>query len=176
VHRGSGENGENSQQEKAAMATSTRKPRRPIDAPAAEAQAHREPDDAVDYEALAQFRFELRKFQAFSTAAALQAGLTPQQHQALLTIRGFSTRDPLSIGDLADFLLIQPHTAVGLVDRMTKLELISRSIDAADGRRVLLKLTREGERRLRKLSKIHQDELAAIGPALAGIVETFRGR
>ena len=158
------------------MATPKRRPRRPIDAPAIEAQAQREPDDAVDYEALAQFRFELRKFQAFSTAAALQAGLTPQQHQALLTIRGFSTRDPLSIGDLADFLLIQPHTAVGLVDRMTKLELISRSIDAADGRRVLLKLTREGERRLRKLSKIHQDELAAIGPALARIVETFRGR
>ena len=67
-------------------------------------------------------------FRPSGTAAALQAGLTPQQRQALLTIRGFSTRDPLSIGDLADFLLIQPHTAVGLVDRMTKLELISRSI------------------------------------------------
>ncbi|HEX5232299.1 MAG TPA: MarR family transcriptional regulator, partial [Bradyrhizobium sp.] len=114
----------------------------------------------MDYEALAQFRFELRKFQAFSTGAAVQAGLTPQQHQALLTIRGFSTLGPLSVGELADFLFIQHHTAVGLVDRMTKLGLIGRNIDETDGRRVLLNLTAEGERRLRKLSKIHQDELA----------------
>ena len=78
------------------------------------------------------------------------------------------------MGELADFLFIQHHTAVGLVDRMAKLELIGRSIDETDGRRVLLNLTTEGERRLRKLSKIHQDELAAIGPALARIVETFR--
>jgi DNA-binding MarR family transcriptional regulator len=155
------------------MVTLKRKPRRPIEA-LVEAAVDREPADAVDYEALAQFRFELRKFQAFGTAAALQAGLTPQQHQALLTIRGFSPTRPLSIGDLADFLLIQHHTAVGLVDRMAKLELICRSIDETDGRRVLLRLTKEGERRLRKLSRIHQDELAAIGPALARIVETLR--
>ena len=155
------------------MVTLKRKPRRPVEA-LVEAPVDREPADAVDYEALAQFRFELRKFQAFSTAAALQAGLTPQQHQALLTIRGFSPLRPLSIGDLADFLLIQHHTAVGLVDRMAKLELVCRSIDETDGRRVLLKLSREGERRLRKLSRIHQDELAAIGPALARIVETLR--
>ena len=156
------------------MVTPKRKPRSAIDPPALEAQAHFEPENAVDYEALAQFRFELRKFQAFSTGAAVQAGLTPQQHQALLTIRGFSTPGPLSVGELADFLFIQHHTAVGLVDRMAKLELIGRSIDETDGRRVLLNLTTEGERRLRKLSKIHQDELAAIGPALARIVETFR--
>jgi DNA-binding MarR family transcriptional regulator len=156
------------------MVTPKRQPRPAIDAPALEAQVHFEAEDAVDYEALAQFRFELRKFQAFSTGAAVQAGLTPQQHQALLTIRGFSHLGPLSVGELADFLFIQHHTAVGLVDRMAKLELIGRSIDETDGRRVLLNLTTEGERRLRKLSKIHQDELAAIGPALARIVETFR--
>jgi len=133
-----------------------------------------EAEESVDYQALAQFRFELRKFQAFSTGAAVQAGLTPQQHQALLTIRGFSTQAQISVGELADFLFIQHHTAVGLVDRMVKLELINRSIDEADGRRVLLNLTREGERRLRKLSRIHQDELAAIGPALAKIMEALR--
>jgi DNA-binding MarR family transcriptional regulator len=133
-----------------------------------------ETEDAVDYQALAQFRFELRRFQAFSTGAAVQAGLTPQQHQALLTIRGFSRERPLSVGELADLLFIQHHTAVGLVDRMVKLELITRSVDEADGRRVLLNLTKEGERRLRRLSRIHQDELAAIGPALAKIVEGLR--
>jgi DNA-binding MarR family transcriptional regulator len=156
------------------MSTPKRKSRAVMGALAANAPDASEAEENVDYQALARFRFELRKFQAFSTGAAVQAGLTPQQHQALLTIRGFSTQAQISVGELADFLFIQHHTAVGLVDRMVKLELINRSIDEADGRRVLLNLTREGERRLRKLSRIHQDELAAIGPALAKIMEALR--
>jgi DNA-binding MarR family transcriptional regulator len=128
----------------------------------------------VDYAALARFRHELRKFQAFSKAAAKTAGLTPQQHQALLAVRGFSNSAPVSVGALADFLLIQHHTAVELVDRMTKLELLARVVDDTDGRRVLVKLTSEGERRLQKLSQSHLKELRAIGPALARMLETFR--
>jgi DNA-binding MarR family transcriptional regulator len=131
-------------------------------------------NSAVDYEALAQFRYELRKFQAFSKAAAYKAGLTPQQHQALLTIRGFSSSDLVSVGDIAEFLLIRHHTAVELMDRMTGLGLLSRSVDEADGRRVLVKLTKEGKRRLRKLSRIHLEELRAIGPTLAKMLKPFR--
>jgi DNA-binding MarR family transcriptional regulator len=100
-----------------------------------EASNDRDLSETVDYATLARFRYELRKFQAFSKAAADQAGLTPQQHQALLTIRGFSNQEPVSVGDLADFLFIRHHTAVGLVDRMTKLELLTRVVDDADGRR-----------------------------------------
>jgi len=138
------------------------------------ASNNRDTSDAVDYEALAQFRYELRKFQAFSKAAAHEAGLTPQQHQALLTIRGFSNSDLVSVGDLAEFLLIRHHTAVELMDRMAKLGLLSRSVDETDGRRVLVKLTKEGERRLRKLSRIHLEELRAIGPTLTKILKPFR--
>jgi DNA-binding MarR family transcriptional regulator len=129
----------------------------------------------VDYEVLAQFRFELRKFQAFSEAAAKSTGLTPQQHQALLTIRGFSAQAPVSVGDLANFLFIRHHTAVELMDRMAKLGLVTRIIDDADGRRVFVKLTRDGERRLRTLSKIHLEELRAIGPTLTRVLKAFRG-
>jgi DNA-binding MarR family transcriptional regulator len=132
-----------------------------------------DPSD-VDYVALARFRYELRKFQAFSKAAAKTAGLTPQQHQALLAVRGFSNSTPVSVGDLADFLLIQHHTAVELVDRMTKLELLARVVDRTDGRRVLVKLTREGQRRLQKLSHANLRELRAIGPALTRMLERFR--
>ncbi|SDS43058.1 MarR family winged helix-turn-helix transcriptional regulator [Bradyrhizobium canariense] len=156
------------------MAVSTRGPRRPAKARAREASDGRNTPDVVDYEALARLRYELRKFQAFSTAAAEKAGLTPQQHQTLLIIRGFSNRDPVSIGDLAKFLLIRHHTAVELVDRMTKLELLSRVVDDADGRRVLVKLTREGEKRLQKLSKIHLRELRAIGPTLTRMLKPFQ--
>jgi DNA-binding MarR family transcriptional regulator len=156
------------------MVSSKAKQRRPTEVREGRASNKRSTPDFVDYEALARFRYELRKFQAFSKAAASKAGLTPQQHQALLTIRGFSGRDPVSVGDLAEFLLIRHHTAVELMDRMTKLGLLNRIADEADGRRVLVELTKEGERRLRKLSQIHLEELRAIGPVLTGILKPFR--
>jgi DNA-binding MarR family transcriptional regulator len=81
--------------------------------------------------------------------------------------------EPVSVGDLARYLLIRHHTAVELVDRMAKLKIISRSVDA-DGRRVLVQLTREGERRLQRLSKIHLGELPAIGPTLTKMLKLFR--
>jgi DNA-binding MarR family transcriptional regulator len=128
----------------------------------------------VDYETLAQFRHQLRKFLSFSEAAAQKAGLTPQQHQAMLAIKGFSGSEPVSVGDLAQFLLVRHHTAVELVDRMTKLGLLSRMADDDDSRRVLVNLTRKGEQRLRTLSKIHFEELGSAGPALARILQSFR--
>jgi DNA-binding MarR family transcriptional regulator len=154
----------------AASKTAQRRPRRAW----ASDPADRGDASGVDYSALARFRHELRKFQAFSKTAAKTAGLTPQQHQALLAVRGFSNSAPVSVGDLADFLLIRPHTAVELVDRMTRLELFARVVDDTDGRRVLVKLTKEGERRLQGLSQAHLRELRAIGPALARMLETFR--
>jgi DNA-binding MarR family transcriptional regulator len=128
---------------------------------------------AVDYGALAQFRYQLRKFLAFSEAAAEKAGLTPQQHQALLAIKGFSTSNPVSVGDLAGFLLIRHHTAVELVDRMTKLGLLSRDVDDDDRRRILVKLTRKGEQKLQALSKSHFEELRSASPALTKIFEVI---
>jgi DNA-binding MarR family transcriptional regulator len=129
---------------------------------------------SVDYEALARFRYQLRRFLSFSEAAANKAGLTPQQHQALLAIKGFSTPDPISVGDLAQFLFIRHHTAVELMDRMTKLGLLKRVVDDDDSRRVLLKLTRKGELRLQTLSKIHFEELRTASPALTRILRSFQ--
>jgi DNA-binding MarR family transcriptional regulator len=128
----------------------------------------------VDYETLARFRYELRRFRAFSEAAANKSGLTAQQHQALLAIRGFSCREAVSVGELAGYLLVRHHTAVELVDRMTKLRIVSRSIDPADGRRVLIQLTAEGERRLRRLSRMHLEELRTMRPTLTKILKLFR--
>lgn len=129
---------------------------------------------AVDYEALAQFRYQLRKFLSFSKAAAEKAGLTPQQHQALLAIKGFSSAEPVSVGDLAEFLLVRHHTAVELVDRMTRLGLLTRIVDDGDSRRILVKLTRKGEQKLQTLSKIHFEELQAASPRLTRILRSFR--
>lgn len=132
------------------------------------------PSYAVDYEVLAQFRYQLRKFLSFSEAAAHGAGLTSQQHQALLAIKGFSGAQPVSVGELADLLLVRHHTAVELVDRIAKLGLLARIADDDDSRRILLKLTRKGERKLQTLSKIHFEELQAASPRLTRILRSFR--
>src|SRR5690349_7789345 len=128
----------------------------------------------VDYQALAQFRYELRLFMAYREAGAQKAGLTPQQHQALLGIKGFAGPGPASIGDLARFLLIKQHTAVELVNRMTKLGLLSRVIDDEDGRRVLVQLTMKGERKLQALSRTHLNELRSVNRALVKFLRTMR--
>ncbi|MBB2734640.1 DNA-binding MarR family transcriptional regulator [Bradyrhizobium japonicum] len=130
----------------------------------------------ADYAALAQFRYQLRTFLAFSETAAQNAGLTPQQHQALLAIKGLAAPDGASVGDIARFLLIRHHTAVELVDRMAKLKLIGREADPQDARRVLVRLTAKGEQKLRSLSRIHLDELGAGAPALAKILRSFRAK
>jgi DNA-binding MarR family transcriptional regulator len=129
---------------------------------------------AVDYETIARFRYELRRFLAFSEIEANRAKLTAQQYQALMAIRGFSTREPVSIGDLSRYMLIRHHTAVELVDRMVRLKIVSRSTDPSDGRRVLLALTGEGERRLRRLYRIHVHELRTMGPTLTKMLKLFR--
>jgi DNA-binding MarR family transcriptional regulator len=129
-----------------------------------------------DYEALAQFRYQVRTFLAFSEAAAQQAGLTPQQHQALLAIKGFAGPEAASVGDIARFLLIRHHTAVELLDRMAKLKLVTRVADPEDARRVRLKLTAKGEQKLQALSRIHLDELRTASPALSRILRSFRSR
>jgi DNA-binding MarR family transcriptional regulator len=127
----------------------------------------------VDYRALARFRFELRKFLAIREEAAARVGLTSQHHQALLAIKGFGTDSALAVGELAGYLLLRHHTVVELADRLANLGLVQRSPDPGDGRRVLIRLTEEGERRLRSLSEIHAEELGAIGDTLGDVVKSL---
>lgn len=149
--------------------------RKPRKAPARADKEHTKgaPLHDVDYQALAQFRFQLRKFLSFSEAAARKAGLTPQQHQALLAIKGSSSAEPISVGDLAEFLHVRHHTAVELVGRMTKFGLLGRLVDNDDSRRILVKLTSKGEQKLGLLSKIHFEELRAASPGLTEILRSF---
>lgn len=129
----------------------------------------------AEYEALAAFRRALRQFTAFSADAARKAGLTPQQHQALLAIKGAPGREMLAVGEIAEALCLRPHSAVELVDRMAELGLVERHADADDHRRVWVRLTTIGEDVLARLSAEHLRELQAIGPGLARMLERFRG-
>jgi DNA-binding MarR family transcriptional regulator len=125
-----------------------------------------------DYEALAEFRYQIRKFLHFSEAAARAAGIEPQQHQLLLAIRGFGgPGEPPSIGILAERLQIQHHSAVELVDRLVERGLVARSRAPLDRRQVLIHLTPRGESELEKLTAYHLAELRTNGPALVKALE-----
>ena len=127
----------------------------------------------ADYERLADFRYLLRRFLIFSEEAAHEAGLTPQQHQALLAIKGHRGREPLTIGVLAQRLAIRPHSAVGLLDRLAVKGLIRRCDGAGDRRQVLIELTSIAEALLRQLSVVHRDELKRLAPLLRGLLSAF---
>lgn len=126
-----------------------------------------------DYRALAAFRFALRRFLSFSEVAATKAGLTPRQHQALLGIKGGGAT---GISDLAGFLIVRHNSAVELADRLASAGLVTREPDPADRRRVLLRLTAEGERRLATLSASHFAELERIGPELRALLDQMDAR
>ncbi|MBK1842182.1 MarR family transcriptional regulator [Azospirillum sp. YIM B02556] len=125
-----------------------------------------------DYRALAEFRHTLRRFLAFSEAAARDGGLTPQQHQAILAIKGHGDGG-MSIGDLADKLLVRHHSAGELVDRLVKAELVTRLESADDRRRVVLVLTPQAEAVLEALSAAHLEELRKTKPLLLQLLHSL---
>ena len=122
----------------------------------------------ADYQLLADFRYILRQFLSFSEEAASRASLAPQQHQALLAIKGAGGE--LSIGDLAQRLLVRPHSAVGLVDRLVEAKLVRRKSDQKDRRRILLTLTPTAERVLKTLTAAHRDEIGRVAPLLQSLL------
>jgi DNA-binding MarR family transcriptional regulator len=127
-----------------------------------------------DYEKLAAFRYFLRQFLRFSEDTAHRGGLTPQQHQALLAIKGFPGRDYVTIGELAERLQLIHHSTVGLVDRLQKHKYIRRAINPLDHRKVHVTLTAKGERVLEKLSAEHREQLRRISPQFDSVLEQLR--
>jgi DNA-binding MarR family transcriptional regulator len=135
--------------------------------------ATRDALDQVDYERLAEFRYLLRHFLVFSEDAAERAGLTAQQHQALLAIKGRPPSLVMTTGALAERLAIRHHSAVGLIDRLAAKNLIRRRTDPDDGRYVLLELTDEAETVLRSLTVAHRTEIERLAPLLRQLLAHF---
>lgn len=130
---------------------------------------------AHDYQALGEFRHQLRNFLAFSEQAARAVGLEPQQHQLLLALKSFSDHEKVTISDLAERLKIQHHSTVELLNRMVERDLVQRSRDGQDQRRVLVTLTAHGEEVLRRLSLLHRTELRSTGPDLVRTLQAIIG-
>lgn len=123
----------------------------------------------AEFEALAEFRYALRRFLRFSESAARAEGLTPQQHELLLAVRGFAGAAHPTVSDLAQRLQLCAQSMVGLIDRVEAQGLVRRVPDDTDHRRVMIQLTDEGDAKLRRLAAQHRRELRNIGPALLGL-------
>ena len=119
-----------------------------------------------DYRALAEFRQQIRHFLHFSEQAARSAGLNPQHHQLLLTLKGIPPNVAPTVNEIAARLHIRHHSAVELTARLTARGLIHKREDRQDRRRVLLEITARGEAILRKLSLIHRAQLESAGTDL----------
>jgi len=126
---------------------------------------------AADYETLAAWRYSLRRFLVFSDMAAASVGLTQQQYLAMLVIK--ASRVPVTVGLLAEQLMVKHHSAVGLVDRLVEQGLVRRTQSKTDRRKVAITFTARGARAFAKLAAVQRRELRRIGPDLARFMEFF---
>ena len=120
------------------------------------------PMTSRQYKALADFRYELRRFLRYSEQVTRQEGMTPLQYQLLLQLKGYPGREHASIGELAERLQAKHHGVVALVTRCEKAGLVVRRTGTQDRRTVVVLLTAKGERSLEALARLHRNELLAI--------------
>ena len=126
-----------------------------------------------EFEALSEFRYQLRRFLRFSEEAVREEGITPLQYLLLLHVKGFPGRDWATVGELAERLQSHHHGTVALVSRCEKLGLVKRKPSAEDRRRVEIHLTRKGEACVTRLARLHRAELAdtKLVPYLSALAE-----
>jgi DNA-binding MarR family transcriptional regulator len=116
----------------------------------------------ADFEALAQFRYQLRRFLRFSEELTRRTGITPLQYQLMLQIKGFPGREWATVVELAERLQAKHHGVVALISRCELAGLVARKASRSDMRRVEVELTAKGERCLEKLARLHRAELLSL--------------
>ncbi|CAB4325409.1 MarR family transcriptional regulator [Brucella sp. 10RB9215] len=124
----------------------------------------------IDYQVLAEWRYRSRRFMSFSATAAEAEGLPPQQHQALLAIKASGPDKLMTVGTLAERLVVAPHTATELTGRLVAAGLVARVVDLADRRRHTLELTVEAEHILERLSPVHLAEIRELAPKFIDVL------
>lgn len=120
------------------------------------------PMSKQDYEVLADFRYQLRKFLRFSEEITHRYGTTHLQYLLLLNIKGFPNREWATVGELAERLQAKHHGIVALITRCEKLGLVSRRVNSRDRRQVEVRLQKKGEALLARLADLHRAELLSL--------------
>lgn len=126
-----------------------------------------------DFKAMAELRYQIRRFLRFSENAARNAGIEPQQHQLLLAVRGLPDGAKPTISVLAERMQLQHHSTVELIDRLVDRGFLCRLRATEDRRQVLVKLTGEGEEFLQRLSLHHLEELQSAGPTFVKVLRSL---
>jgi DNA-binding MarR family transcriptional regulator len=116
----------------------------------------------ADFETLAQFRYQLRRYLHFSEEVTRRNGITPLQYLLMLQIKGFPGREWATVGELAERLQAKHHGVVSLVSRCEAAGLVRRSAGRSDRRRVEVQLTQKGSRCLERLARLHRLELQSL--------------
>jgi DNA-binding MarR family transcriptional regulator len=131
----------------------------------------------ADFEALAEWRYQLRRFLRFSEEAAKAQGLTPLQYQLLLQIKGCKGRGWALVGELAERLQLAQHGVVALVSRCEQAGLVERVPGERDRRQVQVHLTPHGQRAVRRVARLHRGELASLSSIFrVGRISAFNDR
>ena len=128
-----------------------------------------------DFQALAEMRYQIRRFVRFSENAARNAGIEPQQQQLLLAVAGLPDGLKPTIRNLAARMQLRHHSTVGLVDRLVERGLLIRLKATDDKRQVLIRLTRSGEETLSSLARYHSHEIRSAGPQLLAALQRLIG-
>jgi DNA-binding MarR family transcriptional regulator len=122
--------------------------------------------DKPDFERLLELRTRLRRFLRWSEQQARAAGLTPAKHQLLLAIKGHPGAEAPTVGEVADYLVLRHHSAVGLIDRAVADGLVKRATDDSNRSIVRVALTKAGSAKLDALAEAHIQELAQLAPVM----------
>lgn len=127
-----------------------------------------------DFEILADFRYQIRKFVRFSEQVARQHGITPRQYLLLLHVKGYPGRDWATVGELAERLQAKHHGVVAMVSRCEKQGFVERRRSSEDRRRIEIHLLENGERVLEKLARLHRAELLSLqGRFVVPVMQAF---
>jgi DNA-binding MarR family transcriptional regulator len=127
----------------------------------------RKPLTKTEFEALSEFRYQIRRFERFSEDVVQAEGITPLQYLLLLHVKGFPGRNFATVGELADRLQAKPHGVVALISRCEENWLVERRPSETDRRQVEIHLLPAGERVLAHLAELHRTELQSLGSVFA---------
>jgi DNA-binding MarR family transcriptional regulator len=128
-----------------------------------------------DYRALAELRYQIRRFLSFSEGAAREVGVEPQQHQLLLACKGLPRGSRATVGTLAARLCLEHNTVVQLIDKLEARAFVTRERSPENRREVLVSITAAGEAVLAHLSVLHREQLRKAGPALYAAIGAILG-
>jgi DNA-binding MarR family transcriptional regulator len=132
------------------------------------------PPTTEDFQKNLHFRVTLRRFLRWSEEQAAEVGMTPAQHQLLVAIKGHPGARPPAVREIADYLLLQSHSAVGLVDRAEAAGVVRRTPDPDDARVVRVELTEKGDMLVTDLTTAHLAKLHELAAALNDRVNSDR--